>query len=342
MNSKQQKLQKMKRTFKNILPIVLLLATVQLFAQVEKEGKEKKERQRYEFFKERNISKTYPASGNTLNIDNQFGTVKIITWDKNEIKVDIHIETSSTNKELADKTFEKIDVTDKQEGKEIYFKTTMNKNKEEDKVKCDNCSNTMSIDYTIQMPASNALKINNSFGSIEIPDYAGPVWLTNKYGHLTAGKLSKPEKIWVEFGKADLKSIGNIDLTFKYTSVNIGSLTGNSKLRFEFCGYSKVNLDNGLTSLTVNDSYSSLHLVPAANLAATYTISTSYGSFVDKSNAGIIRTDSPEKYGPDLNKHYEGKSGTGAVKIDIKSSFGNIMIGEGTKEDMKPKKKVRS
>ena len=42
-------------------------------------------------FRERNISKTYPASGNTLNIDNQFGNVKIITWDKNEIKVDIHI-----------------------------------------------------------------------------------------------------------------------------------------------------------------------------------------------------------------------------------------------------------
>ena len=100
----------MKRTFKNILPIVLLLATVQLFAQVDKEGKEKKEKQRYEFFRERNISKTYPASGNTLNIDNQFGAVKIVTWEKNEIKVDIHIETSSTLKELADKTFEKIDV----------------------------------------------------------------------------------------------------------------------------------------------------------------------------------------------------------------------------------------
>src|ERR1044072_3988346 len=102
MNIKQQKLQKMKRTFKNIFPLVLLLITVQLFAQDDKEDKEKKQRQRYEFFHERNISKTYPASGNTLNIDNQFGEVKFVTWDKNEIKVDIHIEASSTNKALAD------------------------------------------------------------------------------------------------------------------------------------------------------------------------------------------------------------------------------------------------
>ena len=330
----------MKRTFKNIFPIVLLLATSQLFAQ--NEDKEKKEKKRYEHFKERNISKTYPASGNTLNIDNQFGEVKITTWDKNEIKVDIHIETSSTHKELADKTFERIDVTDKQEGKEINFKTSMNKNGKDEHIDCHNCSNTMSIDYDIHIPANNALNIENSFGSIVIPDYNGPVSLTNKYGSLTAGKLSHPEKILVEFGKADLKSIGNIDLTFKYSSVTIGSLTGNSKLKLEFCGYSKVNLDNGLTSLDLHDSYSSVHLVPASNLSATYTINTSYGSLIDKTNFGIKRTDTPEKYGADLNKRYEGKSGSGSVKIDIKSSFGNIMIGEGTKADMKEKKKVKS
>ena len=330
----------MKRTFKKLLPIVLLLSTVHLIAQ--EVDKEKKEKKRYEFFRERNISKTYPASGNTLNIDNQFGEVKITTWDKNEIKVDIHIETSSTQKELADKTFERIDVTDKQEGKDINFKTITNKNGKDENTSCNNCSNTMSIDYDIHIPANNTLNIENSFGSIVIPDYTGPVSLSNKYGSLKAGKLSKPEKVWVEFGSADLKSIGNIDLTFKYSSVTIGNLTGNSKLKFEFCGYSKINLDNGLTALTVNDSYSSVHLVPAANLSATYNISTSYGSLIDKTNIGINRTDSPEKYGPDLNKHYEGKSGSGTIKIDIKSSFGNIMIGEGTKADMKGKKKVRT
>ena len=78
------------------------------------------------------------------------------------------------------------------------------------------------------------------------------------------------------------------------------------------------------------------------NLSASYTITTSYGSLIDKTDIGISRTDTPDKYGPDLNRRYEGKSGSGTVKIDIKSSFGNIMIGEGTKEDMKEKKKVRS
>lgn len=326
----------MRKTFKNIFTIALLLATTHLFAQ-EEANKEKK---RYEHFKERNISKIYPASGNTLNIDNSFGKVKVSTWDKNEIKVDIHIEASSNDKEFAEKMFGRIDVKESQQGKNINFKTTLGNTNE--KRNCNNCNSNMSINYDIQMPVGNALKIENSFGGIEIPDYTGPVSLTSKFGSLKAGNLSKPEKIVVEFGKADLKSLSNIDLEFKYSSITIGSLSGSCKLKLSFCSYSRITLDNSLTSLKVDDSYSSVHLVPATNLSATYTISTSYGSLIDKTDFGIKRTDTPEKYGPDLNKRYEGKSGSGTTKIDIKSSFGNIMIGQGSKEDMKGKKKVRT
>jgi hypothetical protein len=275
----------MKRTFKNILPFLLLLTTVQLFAQ---EGDKKKERKRYENFKERNISKTYTASGNTLNIENRFGNVKITTWDKNEIKVDIHLETSSTDKEFTEKSFERMDVEESKDGNNINLKTILNKGGEKN-ISCSNCSNSIVVDYDIHIPANNALKIQNSFGDVTIPDYTGQVSLTVKYGGLIAGKLSRPEKIEVSFGNADLKSLSNIDLEFKYSKVTIGSLTGNCKLKFSFCGYSKVNLDNGLTSLIVNDSYSSVHLVPLAKLAASYTINTSYGSFVDKTDIGISR-----------------------------------------------------
>ena len=328
----------MKRTFKNILPILLLLTTAQLFAQ---EGDKKKERKRYENFKERNISKTYTAAGNTLNIDNRFGHIKITTWDKNEIKVDIHLETSSTDKEFTEKSFARMDVEESKDGNNINLKTVLNKGGEKN-TGCNDCSNTIVVDYDIHIPANNALKIQNSFGDVTIPDYTGPVSLTVKYGELIAGKLSRPEKIAVDFGKADLKSLGNIDLEFKYSKVMIGSLTVNCKLKFSFCGYSRVNLDNGLTSLTLNDSYSSVHLVPSAKLAASYTINTSYGSFVDKTSIGINRTDTPSKYGADQSRRFEGKSGAGTVKIDIKSSFGKIMIGEGTEKDMKEKKRVRT
>jgi hypothetical protein len=334
MNLKTQKLQKMKKTFKCVLAIALLFATMQSFAQKE----EKKERKRYENLKEKNISKTYSASGNSLSIDNEFGNVNVTAWDKNEIKVDIHIEASSSDKELADKTFERLDVKDKQEGKQISFKTMIADLKKD----CQDCHSSMYIDYDIHLPASNTLSIKNSFGDIVIPDYTGTVSLNSMYGALTAGKLTHLEKLEVQFGKADLKNLSNTDVTFSYTSINIESLSGNNKIKMEFCPYSKISLDNDLTSLTLHDSYSVVHLRPVANFSASYDISTSYGSFIDKTGSGIKRTDTPDRYGPDLDKHYEGKSGSGSAKIEIKSNFGSIMIGEGSEQDMKEKKKVKS
>lgn len=310
--------------------------TLQLCAQDEA----KKDRKKYENYKERNISKTYPASGNNLTIENSFGDVTVTTWDKNEIKVDIHIDASSTDKDVAEKTFQRIDVKDKQEGKEISFVTNF---EDKEKNSCKNCSSTMHIDYDIHMPATNGLTITNNFGATVIPDYSGPVSITSMYGSLTAGKLNKMDRLIVQFGKATLKNLSNADVTFGYSSINIDNLSGNNKIKMEFCPYSKIILDNSLTSLTLNNSYSSVHLQPAANFSASYDVSTSYGSFIDKTNAGIKRTDTPEKYGPDLDKHYEG--GSGSAKVTIKSSFGNVMIGEGTKEDMKQikeKKRVRS
>lgn len=324
----------MKAVFKIIPVIAFLLTGLQLIAQVDE-----KERKRYEHFKERSISKTYPASGNTLNIENQFGRVRINVWDKNEIKVDVHIEASSTHKEMMEATYEKIDVKERQQGSTIYFETVFSKEKEKN-YNCNNCSNTMSIDYEVYMPATNKLVIQNSFGSTTIPDYKGSVSVSNKYGTLTAGKMDKLEKLEVEFGKAKLKYLENADVTFKYSTINIDNLSGANTINMEFCSYSQINLTNELTSLKLNDSYSSVHLKPSSGFSASYTVTTSYGNFVDKTGQ-IKRTDTPDEYGPDLNKRFEGKTGSGAAKINISSNFGKVMIGEGTKEDMKEKKKVR-
>lgn len=325
----------MKPVFKIIAAFLFLATSIQSFSQEEK----KKERKKYENFKERTISKTYAAAGNSLVIENSFGDVKVTTWDKNEISVNIHIEASSTDKEYADKTFNRIDVQDKQEGKEISFKTTFGNDSERG---CKNCSSTMSIDYDIHLPASNTLSIKNSFGDITLPDYNGNVSLASEYGSLTTGKILHCNKLKVGFGKADIKDINNIDAKFEYSKINIGNLAGSNVLKIDFCSYSKIILDNNLSSLNLNNSYSSVHLQPAASFSASYDVSTSYGSFINKTNSDIKRTDTPGRYGPDMDKHYEGKSGSGSAKITIKSSFGTVMVGEGTESDMKEKRKVRS
>ncbi len=326
----------MKKLFKLSLTLALLFSTIVLFAQDEKQ----KEKKRYEHFKERTISKTYPASGNTLKIDNSFGDV-IVTTGGSEIKVDIHIEVSSTDKEHAEKIFKNIDVTDSKSGNQVNFKTTTNK-KDKNDYDCKNCKSNMSINYTIQLPANTSLNIENQFGSIKIPDYSGTVSLSSKFGSLTAGNLPKTDKLNIEFGNAEIKSVSNVNAVFKFSKINVENISGSNKIDMEFCSFSKMNLTSDLTSLTIRESYSTINLRPAVNLSANYNISTSFGSFKNKTNADIKRTDTPDKYGPDSDKKYEGKSGSGAAKIDVKSSFGTVILGDATEEEMKSKNKEKN
>lgn len=316
--------------------VIFLLAGLTVTAQ--QNGSVTKEKKRYEHLKERNISKTYNASGNTLQIDNQFGPVTVTTWNRNEIKVDIHIEASSNKEDVAEKTFSNIDVDESKDGSTIKFKTRLDKNKGNG-YNCNNCSNSMEISYTIQLPAGTPLKIENQFGNTTLPDYSGTVSLVSKFGSLTTGSLAKVEKLWVEFGKATIKNMSNASATFKFSNVTIENLSGNNTIKMEFCGSSRLNLDNDLTGLNLNESYSTVNLRPASNLSASYSIRTSFSTLKDRSNANIKRVDEPDRYGPDSNKEYEGKSGSGAAKIEIKSSFGKLIIGEATAEEMKDKDK---
>lgn len=297
-------------------------------------------KKRYEHYKERNISRSFPAAGNTLSIDNSFGDVTIIAGGGNEIKVDIHIEASSTNKEHAEQTYSNLDVIESKEGNTIRFKTTTEKNKS--KNYCKNCQTTMNISFTVHLPVSTPLKIENSFGGIKLPDYNGPVTLVSKFGSLTTGSLSKTEKLWVEFGSASIKSVSNTTATFKFSTIMIDNLSGNNTIKMEFCGGSKIILDNNLTGLYLNENYSTVNLRPATNLSASYSIRTSFSSLKNRSNANIQRTDKPDQYGPDSERTYEGKSGSGSAKIEIRSSFGTIIIGEATAEEMEDKKNKKS
>lgn len=328
----------MKRLFSTAITFLFLLAFLPVNAQQNEGGK--KEKQKYEHVKQRTISKTYPASGNTLNIDNSFGDV-IVTTGGSEIKVDINIEVSATDEALAQKIFDNIDVMDSKDGNQVKFKTKTNKNNKGDNYDCKNCKSSMSINYTVQVPAGTPLNIDNSFGDIKVPDYSGTVDLSSKFGSLTTGSLAKTKNIHVEFGKADIKSTGDADYTFKFSSVMIGNLEGNVKMNAEFCNMSRISMGSGLTSFDLKESYSSIAIKPTINLSVTYQITTSFGSFKNRTTTEINRTDKPDKYA-DFDKTYSGKSGSGATKVDIKSSFGNIILGDATDEELKEKKKGKS
>ena len=102
---------------------VLLLAQVNLFAQNDNDNDNKNEnKKKYEFVKNKSVNKSFNVSStDKLNIQNSFGSVKVTTWDRNEIKVDVDIEVSANSETLAQKILDRITIADEKTGKGSFF-----------------------------------------------------------------------------------------------------------------------------------------------------------------------------------------------------------------------------
>jgi len=85
---------------------------------------------------------------------------------------------------------------------------------------------------------------------------------------------------------------------------------GNIKLNLEFCGATKVNVDNSLTGLDVKSSYSTVNIRPSADLSANYTINTSFGSLKNNTSIKFDGEDGEDKHGMNFDRSYSGSQAT--------------------------------
>jgi len=333
-------MKKMINPFKVLLPLVLFLQANLYAQQNDNDNQNDKwnDRKKYEFVKKKSVNKSYNvSSSDKLSIKNSFGSVKVTTWSRNEIKVDVDIEVTANTEMLAQKMIDRISINDEKSGRDISFETNM---KDINNSKGDKSS--MEINYTISMPEGNPLKIDNDFGSISVPDFKGEIDLSSKFGSLTTGNLANIKGIHVEFGKASLANISSAPVTLKFSRVNIARMSGAVKLNLEFCNSVRLNIDNSLNSLDLKSSYSTVNLKPVGDLSASYNISTSFGSFRNTSNVKFSNDDDDDNRGTKFDYEYNGKSGSGNIPIKVKSSFGKVIVGEASEEDMKSKDKNKT
>ena len=243
---------------------------------------------------------------------------------------------------------DQINVTDHQGNQEISFKTDIGHMSGKDKNNNNNDDvRKFYVDYKVSMPSKNPLRIENSFGKIVIPDFAGSANLISKFGELTTGKIANAKMIHVEFGKAEIGPLNNADVIFKFNSKStVAGLSGNSKVDVQFCSDVDLSVDNTVSELSLFQSYSSINLKVSDNLSAKFNVYTNFGSFKNKTGFNIPEENEDESSGHKFDKNYSGKAGSGSAKIKIKSSFGEIRlshISDNSNEDDKerPEKKER-
>jgi hypothetical protein len=263
--------------------------------------------------------------------------MKIIPWDKNEIRVDITIVTKASTDEQAQKIMDKIRIEDGKNGNNVYFSTKMGemKGKWDDGKKGEYKEQGMQIDYAVYMPTSVALDAKNQFGPMILPDYRGSLELESKFGKLTAGRLDNLRTLDVEFGSAVVESASGGKITIKFSRGDFRNLQGNVVVRAEFCEKLKLGLGNSVKDLDLKTSYTQVYLDVPTNLSASFNISTSFGEFNNKTNFAIrSEKEDDDRYGPKFDKTYSGNAGSGGTKYRIRAEFGEVTLGHNLQVDM--------
>jgi len=277
--------------------------------------------------KQKDFSKSYPVGNETLSLKNQFGKMEIKTWDKNEIKVDVKIVVSTQEEDFANHLLEAIQIKEEKTADEISFRTQIG---DEKKGWSTNQSSKMNIDYTVYLPAKAKLNATNSFGPMELGDYSGEANITSSHGTLTAGHLSNLKSLKVNFGKAKIAKLGNTEVNFSHTRIDIEEVTGDLKGTINFCNSIDLALNSSVKNIDLKNSHTSLYLLLPKGNGISYDIATNNATATGKGDI-VLEEEKPSSSGQRIafrpNRHYVGKIGNGAgMNINIKSSFGSVRL----------------
>jgi hypothetical protein len=105
-------------------------------------------------------------------------------------------------------------------------------------------------------------------------------------------------------------------------------MDGNVIANFEYCDGALLKVDNDMKSLNIKNNFSHLYLNLSTNISASFNIDTHFGDVNNKSNFSIKEEgEDDDRHGPNFNKKYTGKAGSGTIPMKIKSEFGEITLG---------------
>lgn len=177
-----------------------------------------------QFTETKEITKEFKITPKTqIEITNKYGKIDIKTWEKDSlvIQISLRVEEKKLSKlEDAVRGIE-FDITNNEHY--VIVRTNVGRNKssigkelsrfKESILKSDG---NVQVDYTVFVPATSPLKIENKFGDIYIDDYAGEVEINLSNGNLKAHDFEGETTLIMNFADANINYIknGQLDCNF--------------------------------------------------------------------------------------------------------------------------------
>lgn len=207
-----------------LLPVLALVLPVALGAAVPEQDFEK------------TFSETFAVNGSgDVRLTNRYGDIRVETWDRDEVKIDVRVKVSADDQDDANRTFDRIEISFSGGANTATAITSIGTGKKRGKGIIEslfdgewpswpsfgNSSSDFKIHYTVKMPATASLETDAKYCDVLLPDLSGNNRLTVGYGDLVAGDLTGRNEISVSYGSARIDQLGeNSSFRVRYCDGN--------------------------------------------------------------------------------------------------------------------------
>lgn len=256
--------------------------------------------------KAKTFSKSFAIDkSDKVNLSNQYGSITVKTWSKNEIKVDVDMKAYAKTADEAQKLIDDLSIEATKTGDLVTFKTERGDRNGNWGSNVKNGKTIwrreIKVHYVVYMPSSNSLTASQQYGNIILDDFAGPTSLKLQYGDLVASNLTNTNNyISIQYGKGTVKdmggatikhqygngiaigNVGDVDVNAQYTAVKIGNVRGTATIKQQYGNGTSIGTANG--NINANMQYTTIKV---ANMKSDLAVKIQYGKVViDEIEAG--------------------------------------------------------
>ena len=185
------------------------------------------------------IEKTLPLTNvGELVINNKYGDISIVGWNKKQLKITIEIEVVNKKKDQATDLLKRIQPEIKAIGDFVSINTQIKEKSSSlfthyfnKAIPFDYNKGNLQVNYLIYMPSNADLNITNKFGDVIIGEWIGGLKAKIQHGDLWINKNINNAHIELSFGKLQANNINYGKIQAKNSDINIdfsNNLTINS------------------------------------------------------------------------------------------------------------------
>jgi hypothetical protein len=274
----------------------------------------------WENVKKKEFNQTFNVDANgRLQIENRYGNITITHWNKNEVAIQVIVESKANSESSAQRGLDRVTIELKQSGNMVYGLTSL---KSQNGWNNSGDNNRININYHISMPATFAANLSQKYGNINLPEKnQGECTLEVKYGNITAGSFTAPLRIEAGYSNVKLEDVKSLHLNVSY------------------CG--NVSINNG-EAMTIDSKYSNLNMKNVSQLSMDKKYGNLQVQNVDKMSIDVKYSEcTVEQIKDELNSSLSYSTLTvkelspGFSRVRAEARYGNLNLSISSKESFK-------